>query len=143
MTAQIHHVAIAIQRENLVAAVQQFTELLGLEFEGPLVFGDVELYVDWEAGIELAAPAHRDDTSSELARQLQNSGEGLWRVVVGVPKLADAVARAESLGFGDALDRIDALASAPDSWKTRFARTRARLPDAADLWCRSDHAADG
>jgi 4-hydroxyphenylpyruvate dioxygenase-like putative hemolysin len=97
---RVNHVVIVVHRENLESAVEEFSRLLDLEFEGPFdsTSGGLLVYIDIPAGIEVVAPYDRELATRHFDH-LEKHGEGVMTVAFGVADRAAAVSRAEGLGY--------------------------------------------
>jgi hypothetical protein len=118
-TQRIDHISIGVWPENLESATQTFAELLDIKLEGPFVSAKSGLtfYIDWDSGIEVVAPTDKD-AAGELVRFLEEKGEGVFRVVLGVPDQAGSLERARSLGYKTALSS-DVFKINP-AWRDRY-----------------------
>lgn len=92
----LHH--IAIMTKDLEKAGKLFSDLFGIEFEGPynLEALDGRYLSSASFGINLAAPLTPDGPS---ARFLERRGEGVTTVVISVPDIEEAVAHMEAQGI--------------------------------------------
>lgn len=118
---RIDHIAILVRLENLTTAVEHYSNLLDISFEGPFesdVTG-ITFYIDWESGMEIYAPRVRE-LAEDRFKFLEEHGEGVFRVVFGVPDIDDAVARARGMGH-DVPVQLTAFDLNP-SWRDRFDR---------------------
>ena len=116
---RIDHIAICVRPENLQAAIDQFSELLDIKFEGPFESADsgVTYYLDWDSGMEVYTPSDQM-LAADRFEFLERHGEGVFRVIFGVPDIGEAVARARSMGH-----EVPIEASAFDlnpQWRDRF-----------------------
>jgi 4-hydroxyphenylpyruvate dioxygenase-like putative hemolysin len=124
----IDHVVILVHLENLESARISFGELLALEWDGPYDITErgFRIFVSWDGGIELMAVTDAS-LAVEQADHLAHHGEGLYRLIFGVPDIEQALERARALGV-DGARRIDGLQIDP-SWSKRFKRIdEASLP---------------
>lgn len=116
---RIDHVAILVRPENLESAVDHYSKLLGISFEGPFKSDSagVTYYLDWTSGLEVYAP-HDPVLAADRFQYLEEHGEGVFRLIFGVPDIGEAVARARSMGH-----EVPIEASAFDlnpEWEDRF-----------------------
>ncbi|MGE0000434.1 MAG: hypothetical protein AB7N61_25675 [Acidimicrobiia bacterium] len=84
---RIDHIAICVRPENLEAAVTKFSELLDIKFEGPFPRekAGITYYLDWESGMEIYAPTN-PAIAADRVQFLEEHGEGMFRLVFGVPR---------------------------------------------------------
>lgn len=96
MKAQgIHH--IAIMTKDLEKAGKLYSDLFGIEFEGPYDLESLDgRFLSSSFGINLATPLTPDGPS---ARALERRGEGVSVVVLRVPDIEEAVAHMEAHGI--------------------------------------------
>lgn len=116
---RVNHVVIVVHQENLEDAVKSFSELLAIEFEGPLdsQSGGLLVYINCDAGLELVAP-YDPQLAKRHFEHLEKHGEGLMTVAFGIADRAAAVARAEKLGY-EVWRWADGFTVNP-AWKERF-----------------------
>lgn len=104
MTAEnpssLHHVVFAVAPERRAAMAQLFTDL-GFAFEAlQLTDLGVDVYLDWNHGIELISPTPGSDAT--VARSvtdfLDAHGDGIYTVVLRVPSASAAEAIAQRYG---------------------------------------------
>ena len=92
---KIHHVSVLVK--DLEKAGELYSELLGIEFEGPYEQKDLDVrFLSSSLGINLASPLTPDGPS---AKTLERRGEGLAMLVFNVPDIEEAIADAESKGI--------------------------------------------
>ncbi|MGE0307103.1 MAG: VOC family protein [Acidimicrobiia bacterium] len=117
---RIDHIAICVRPENLEAAVAEFSELLDIKFEGPFPSerAGITYYLDWESGMEVYAPTD-PNVAVDRVQFLEQHGEGMFRLVFGVPDIGKAVERARSMGHD--VYETDAFQLNP-GWRSQFAR---------------------
>jgi len=115
---RIDHVAICVRPENLEAAVETFSELLDIKFEGPFEStNSVTYYLDWDSGMEVYAPSDRM-LAADRFEFLEEHGEGVFRVIFGVPDIGEAVTRARAMGHAVPIE-VSAFDLNPQ-WRDRF-----------------------
>jgi 4-hydroxyphenylpyruvate dioxygenase-like putative hemolysin len=119
---RIDHIVICVRPENLASAVSHFTELLDITLEGPFESPEAGLtiYIDWDAGFEVVSPTHSNGSWDEPRRFLEEKGEGIFRLVFGVPDQDAALKRANALGHETTLPS-DVFDLNP-VWQERFLR---------------------
>jgi hypothetical protein len=118
---RVDHVIFCLEPANVASAAATFSQLLDINFEGPLERADTGLviYVDWDAGIELMAPT--DPAIAREQRQfLDEQGEGVFRICFNFPDRDEALDRATKMGIG-VRSRFDVLELFPH-WRNRFER---------------------
>jgi len=96
---RLHHVVFCVHRENQDAAAAFWTDL-GLGFE-EIDLPDVGLRVllDWHAGIEIISPTPgAGDEAAAFTAFLEDTGEGVYSVVVTAPDVAGPIGIAERYG---------------------------------------------
>ena len=115
---RIDHIAICVRPENLEAAVANFSELLDIKFEGPFPSekAGITYYLDWESGMEISAPTD-PALAADRVKVLEEHGEGMFRLVFGVPDIGAAVDRARSMGQD--VYEVSAFNMNPQ-WRTKF-----------------------
>jgi hypothetical protein len=108
---RVDHVIWLVKPENVQGYVEHFSELLDVEFdhldgslapsEGPgsHVRG-MDIWLSWEAGIELLVPNDETPASAYLLSVLNERGEGPYGVVWAVEDLDAALQRLAALGLG-------------------------------------------
>src|SRR3954453_22813223 len=116
---RINHVAICVLPENLTAAVEDFSELLDIKFEGPLesTTAGITYYLDWDSGMEVYAPNDRM-LAADRFKFLEEHGEGLFRLIFGVADIGEAVERAHALGHE--LPHYGSAFNMNPKWRDRF-----------------------
>jgi len=115
---RIDHIAICVRPENLEAAVTHFSDLLDIKFEGPFPSekAGITYYLDWESGMEIYAPTN-PAVAVDRVQFLEEHGEGMFRLVFGVPDIGEAAARARSMG--QEVFETSAFNLNPE-WRTEF-----------------------
>lgn len=118
---RVNHVVVVVYPENLEKAVKSFSDLLALDMEGPYdsASGGLTVYIDLAAGIEIVAP-YDPSLAKNHVEHLAKHGEGLMTVAFGVADRAEAVARAESLGY-EVWRWADGF-TVNDEWRNSFER---------------------
>ena len=92
--SKIHHVSVLVR--DLEKAGKLYSDLLGLEFEGPYEQEALDVkFLSSPIGINLASPLTPDGPS---ASTLERRGEGLAMLVLNVPDIQEAIADMESQG---------------------------------------------
>jgi hypothetical protein len=116
---RIDHVIFCLEPENISRASTTFAALLGIEFEGPIEMPEAGLtiYVDWDSGIELQAPAD-PSIAREQRAFLDEHGEGVLRICFNFADRDEALSRAEGMGIA-VHSRFDVLDMLPQ-WRDRF-----------------------
>lgn len=116
---QIDHVIICVQPENVHTAAKAVAKLLDIEFEGPFEpeGRGVCVYIDWNAGLEIAAPID-PLVAVEQTRFLRERGEGVFSIVFGFADRDAALTRAEDMGY-KVVRRFD-FGSLFPAWEGRF-----------------------
>lgn len=100
--SRIDHVAWAVRRENLERYAKLLGELFNTEFENSIdtPITSVEVWISWEAGLELVAPVDRSElTGRMVSDHLEKHGESFFAVVMGVGDFDAAVEHARSVGY--------------------------------------------
>ena len=96
----LHHVVFAVAPERHAAVTQMFSDL-GFLFE-PLQLAELglDIHLDWNRGIELISPipGSTGEVAVTVTEFLERHGDGVFTVVIGVPKAAKADAVAERYG---------------------------------------------
>jgi 4-hydroxyphenylpyruvate dioxygenase-like putative hemolysin len=120
----IDHVGIIVYRENLAKYVQQLSDLLGVEFDEPIVNEGAGCIaaLSWGSGFEIMAPIRNE---GRFWDRLQRFGEGTCTIIFGVPDIEAAIERARSQGA-----EVDFVAKleGDEPWLARFSSFReARL----------------
>ena len=120
----IDHVGIIVYRENLPKYVQRLSDLLGVEFDEPIVNEGAGCIaaLSWGSGFEIMAPIRNEGRYWD---RLQRFGEGTCTIIFGVPDIDAAIKRARSQGA-----EVDFVAKleGDEPWLTRFSSFReARL----------------
>jgi methylmalonyl-CoA/ethylmalonyl-CoA epimerase len=118
--SQLHHIVFAVAAERHATVTQMFTEL-GFSFEAvELTELGVNVQLDWNGGVELisAVPGSAAEVASSVNDFVDRNGDGVYTVVLRVPKASTAEAIAERYGSttrfrqsfsgeGSYLDEID------------------------------------
>jgi 4-hydroxyphenylpyruvate dioxygenase-like putative hemolysin len=120
----IDHVGIVVYRENLSKYVQRLSDLLGVEFDEPIVNEGAGCIaaLSWGSGFEIMAPIRNEGRYWD---RLQRFGEGTCTIIFGVPDIDAAIKRARSQGA-----EVDFVAKleGDEPWLARFSSFReARL----------------
>jgi hypothetical protein len=108
---RVDHVIWLVKPENILGYVDHFSELLDVEFDhmdGSLAPTDgagshvrgMDIWLSWEAGIELLAPNDETPASAYLLELLNERGEGPYGVVWAVQDLDASLERLAGLGLG-------------------------------------------
>ena len=120
MGTRIDHIAVCVHPQNLVAAVQRFNDMLGIDLEGPYLLEMVNLviYIDWDAGMEVVAPTETDGFP-EAVTFLEQHGEGIFDVIFAVDDPDATTARLKALGVDVEMSSIFWI---NEAWRERFAR---------------------
>lgn len=96
--SRIDHIVIGIKPENLETCREKLEQILDLEFEyAEREDLGVNIYTDWDAGIELLSPSSPD---SAFWEQLNAKGEGILSVVVAVEDIDRTKQKAQKAGIG-------------------------------------------
>jgi len=98
---RVDHVVWLVHAENQEGHVEKLSKLFRTKFDGPLVrpeFG-ARFSVSWEAGLEVFAPWGDSDYAAMWRQRLEQKGEGVLSVVVGVPDIEEASEHAKQLGY--------------------------------------------
>lgn len=100
---RVDHIAWLCRSENLEAYVEKLKNMLEVKWDGPHVrehWGIVN-YVSWSSGLEILSPIEGSETphARQLNDHLEQKGEGLLSVVLGVRDIRRAVADARSRGI--------------------------------------------
>ncbi len=117
---QLHHIVFAVAPQRHDAVAQLFTDL-GFGFEDlELTELGLHVHLDWNRGIEVISPIPGSTASvaASVTEFLDSHGDGVYTVVVRVPKASAAEAVAERYGAatrfrqgfegdGNYLDEID------------------------------------
>ena len=91
---KIHHISVLVK--DLEKAGKLYSDLFGIEFEGPYEQKALDVkFLSSPLGINLAAPLTPDGPS---AKTLERRGEGLSMLVLNVPDIEEATADMESSG---------------------------------------------
>ena len=116
----IDHVGIIVYRENLPKYVQRLSDLLGIEFDEPIVneVAGCIAALSWGSGFEIMAPIRHE---GRFWDRLQRFGEGTCTIVFGVPDLDAAIERARS--HGAEVD-FEAKLEGDEPWLARFSTFR-------------------
>lgn len=118
--SQLHHVVFAVASERQAATAEMFTEL-GFTFNAAeLTELGVTVALDWDRGIELISPVPGSTAAvaASVNEFLDRHGDGVYTVVLRVPKASAAEKIAERYGSttrfrqsfegeGSYLDEID------------------------------------
>lgn len=120
----IDHVGIIVYRENLPKYVQRLSDLLGVEFDEPIVNEGAGCIaaLSWGSGFEIMAPIRNEGRYWD---RLQRFGEGTCTIIFGVPDIDAAIKQARSQGA-----EVDFVAKleGDEPWLARFSSFReARL----------------
>ena len=92
---KIHHVSVLVK--DLEKAGKLYSELFGIEFEGPYEQKDLDVrFLSSPLGINLASPLTPDGPS---AKTLERRGEGLAMLIFNVPDMEEATADMASRGI--------------------------------------------
>jgi hypothetical protein len=123
MDGRIDFVGICVYLENMEDTVRRFSELLGVNFEGPF---DSELglrvCVDFDSGLEIYSPLAGDaarPTAEPYRRFLEENGEGIYRLSFGVPDVEAAAEQGRSLGYP-----VSPAGGPPTNWRPGSALPR-------------------
>ncbi len=85
---KIHHISVLVK--DLEKAGKLYSDLFGIEFDGPYEQRDLDVrYLSSSIGLNLASPLTPDGPS---ARSLERRGEGLSMLVLNVPEIDEAIA---------------------------------------------------
>lgn len=116
---RVDHVIFCLEPDNVSRAAATFARLLDVKFEGPLEMPEAGLviYVDWDSGIELQAPAD-PSIAREQCAFLDEHGEGVFRICFNFADRDEALDRAERMGI-TVHSRFDVLEMFPQ-WRERF-----------------------
>ena len=91
---KIHHVSVLVK--DLEKAGKLYSELFGIEFDGPYDQEDLDVrFISSSIGLNLASPLTPDGPT---AKSLERRGEGLSMLVLNVPDMDEAIADMESPG---------------------------------------------
>jgi len=92
---KIHHVSVLVK--DLEKAGKLYSELFGIEFDGPYDQEDLDVrFMSSSIGLNLASPLTPDGPT---AKSLERRGEGLSMLVLNVPDMDEAIADMESQGI--------------------------------------------
>lgn len=97
----VNRVLIAVR--DLDAAVQRYSELLGVQFEDAAWTGapfGIAVAISWQAGIELCAPLPGREADSAVSAFLNRHGEGVMNVFFATDDVGGAMQRAAASGIG-------------------------------------------
>jgi len=97
-TNRIDHLVWVVHPENLDRYVAQLADLFDTKFE-EMSGESAHFFISWDAGLEIAAPSGDGPAGGVLRAHLEKNGEGPFAVVVQVPDIEDASARASKLGW--------------------------------------------
>lgn len=117
----ISRVIMAYRLENLDSAVQNFTDVLGIDdMEGPRDFEEIGLRIaiSWKTGIECIAPLASGWASEGIRQHIDTHGEGVSGIVYRVSDLDEADQRAAACGFAPTM-RLNPL-DVNAKWAERF-----------------------
>lgn len=99
---RIDHVAWMCRPENHDAYVEKLSKLYDVTFEaddGGPEFG-LRLTWSWTAGLEVLSPVGRELRYSQMCwNYLEQRGEGMFAVVMGVDNVQASIERARGLGY--------------------------------------------
>ncbi|MEO3760096.1 hypothetical protein ABGB19_17670 [Mycobacterium sp. B14F4] len=90
--SQLHHVVFAVARERQATVTQMFTEL-GFHFNSTeLTELGVNVYLDWDGGLELISPiaGSTAEVATSVTGFLDRNGDGVYTVVLRVPEASAA-----------------------------------------------------
>jgi methylmalonyl-CoA/ethylmalonyl-CoA epimerase len=92
---KIHHVSVLVK--DLKKAGKLYSELFGIEFDGPYDQEDLDVrFMSSSIGLNLASPLTPDGPT---AKSLERRGEGLSMLVLNVPDMDEAIADMGSHGI--------------------------------------------
>jgi 4-hydroxyphenylpyruvate dioxygenase-like putative hemolysin len=99
-TKRLHHVTFAVAADRLETTTQLFTELGFALNAGELPDAGLHIRLDWERGIELISPIAGSTASVAVSVNefLNNHGDGVYTVVLQVPRASAAESVAERYG---------------------------------------------
>jgi 4-hydroxyphenylpyruvate dioxygenase-like putative hemolysin len=98
--SSLHHVVFAVALERHDAVAQMFTELGFTLTPADLTELGLRISLDWDRGIELISPlpGSAAPVSASVSVFLDANGDGVYTVVVQVPKASAAEAVADRYG---------------------------------------------
>jgi methylmalonyl-CoA/ethylmalonyl-CoA epimerase len=99
-STQLHHVVFAVAPQRHAEMAQLFTDL-GFHFEKlELTELGLNIHLDWSRGIELISPVPGSNAAvaASVTEFLDGHGEGVYTVVIRVPRASAAAAVAERYG---------------------------------------------
>ena len=97
----INRIVVAVK--DLEKSKRFFSDLIGATFHEANWTGEpfgIDVAISWDAGIELCAPMSGRETDSVVSPFLEQNGEGIINVMIGVSDASAAKKRAESSGVG-------------------------------------------
>lgn len=95
---RLHHVVFCVRPEHQEQAAGLWREL-GLTFaEVELDDLSLRVLIDWNAGIEIVSPVGTGEASAPFTTFLDEHGEGLYSVVMGVDEVEGPTALAARYG---------------------------------------------
>ena len=135
-TNRIDHIVHAVRRENLDEYVRRAAALFHADFEflhGPDITGiGLDSYISWETGLDYVSPL---DSDAPLSRSVQDfldqKGEGVWGIVIGVEEIEASVVAANTLGYPDA---AVSLALDPEARRARARTWTRKVSDLQQVW---------
>jgi hypothetical protein len=101
---RIDRISWIVRPENIKRYVEELETLLDVQFDhqyGPEVSGrDLDAYLCWDGGLEIVAPlGSATELTAMISKRLEERGEGVSSLVVGVSDLDIAAERARTLGY--------------------------------------------
>ena len=100
MLNHVDHVAYMCRPENHDACVKQLEELFRFGFETDHQVPGLRFTWSWSTGLEVLSPIGREEPMARRAWDfLDQRGEGVYSVIVGVPDLEEGLEHARSLGY--------------------------------------------
>ena len=97
----INRIVVAVK--DLERSKRFYSDLLGATFHEANWTGEpfgIDVAISWDAGIELCAPMSGHEDDSAVSQFLEQNGEGIINVMVGVSDADAAKKSAESAGLG-------------------------------------------
>jgi hypothetical protein len=101
MINRVDHVVWIVRPENAQAHVDRLSALYGVTFDGPVVREPLGccFWVSWEAGLEIFTPHGDGPYAAGWNKRLEERGEGVLSVIVGVRDINAARENARRLGY--------------------------------------------
>lgn len=109
---RIDHFAWVARAQNIAQYVDRLRLIFDRGFDhryGPDYGSPIDMYIDWQGGLEVIAPVPNADgapfdprtqaTAHKLQAHLDEHGEGPFGLIFRVPDLAAATARLNGLGY--------------------------------------------